>query len=104
MFLYRHQSSLIGAEYLARLSGYPAERIVALDALESLGLVGRSGISQGTGLYQFTTPAEPPRQDTSGPFLVLAEHRPGRLLLSSDLLRGDRTLEEGLRAARCTLE
>lgn len=50
-FLYRHPTSLVGADYIARLLGYPDEPVVAaLDALESLGLVERSRVSQNVRL------------------------------------------------------
>ena len=105
VFLYRHQTTLIGAEHLARLSGYATERVVtALDVLESLGLVERSRVSQGARLYQFTAPSAPPRGEMFGRLLALAEHRPGRLLLSRHLRRGDRTPQEGLHAARRILD
>ena len=43
VFLYRHQSALLGAADLARLLGYPSDSIVvALDSLEALELVSRS--------------------------------------------------------------
>lgn len=43
VFLYHHQTTLVGAEYIARLLGYATAPVVAaLEVLESLGLVGRS--------------------------------------------------------------
>ena len=105
IFLYRHQTSLFGADYLALLMGYATDRLLAaLDVLESLGLVERSRVSQGARLYRFTVPSEPPRAEAFGRLLDLAGHRPGRLLLSRQLQRGDRTPEEGLRAAQRFLE
>ena len=62
VFLFRHQTTLVGADYLAQLLGYATEPVIeALDVLESLGLVARSRVSQGARLYQFTAPAGPPR-------------------------------------------
>jgi hypothetical protein len=83
VFLYRHQTTLVGGDYLARLLGYATEPVVAaLDALDSLGLVARSRVSQGARLYQFTTPPEPPRGGAFERLLALAGDRAGRLRLS----------------------
>ena len=103
VFLYRHQTSLLGADHLARLLGYATEPVVAaLDVLESAGLVERSRVSQGARLYRFTAP--PPeggngRGEAFERLLALAGHRAGRLLLSRQMRRGDRTPPEGLQAA-----
>jgi hypothetical protein len=101
MFLYRHQTSLFGADYLVRLSGYATELVVtALDTLESLELVGRSRVSQGARFYQFTTPSAPPRAEAFEQLLALASHRAGRVRLSRQLPHTGRTPAEGLHAAR----
>ena len=101
MFLYRHQISLFGADYLARLSGYTTELVVAaLDTLESLGLVGRSRISQGARYYQFTVPSDTPRREAFEQLLTLASHRAGRLRLFRQLPRDNRRPTEGLQASR----
>ena len=101
VFLYRHQATLAGADYLARLLGYATEPVVdALDALESLGCVGRSRVSQGARLYRFTVPDGPPHGEAFKRLLALAGHRAGRLLLSGQLRRDDRTPREGFEAAR----
>ena len=100
MFLYRHQISLFGADYLVRLSGYPTESVVAaLDALESLGLVGRSRISQGARYYQFIAPSAPPRDEAFAWLLALASHRDGRLRLLRQLPRDSRRPEQRLQAS-----
>jgi hypothetical protein len=105
VFLYRHQTSLAGADHLARLSGYPTERVVAaLDVLDSLGLVKRSRVSQGARLYQFTAPSGPQRGEAFDRLLALAQNRAGRLLLAKRLRRGGRTPEGGLLAARRLLD
>ena len=58
VFLYRHQTTLVGAEYLARLLGYPTEPVVAaLDVLESLGLEERSRVSPGARVIAASIPA-----------------------------------------------
>src|SRR6202049_25050 len=62
-FQYRHQSSLISAEHIARFLGYAtAEVVAALDSLESSGLAERSRVSQGARLYQVTASADPARR------------------------------------------
>jgi predicted DNA-binding transcriptional regulator len=69
VFLYRHQSSLVSAEHIARFLGYAtAEVVAALDSLESSGLVERSRVSLGVRLYQLTalTPAPPAEGGESG--------------------------------------
>jgi hypothetical protein len=89
VFLYRHHVSLVNAEHIARLLGYPTgEAVTALDTLESLGLVKRSRVSQGVRLYQFTGPADPPRADALDRLITLTESRAARLLLAKKLQRG----------------
>jgi hypothetical protein len=89
IFLYRHHASLVNAEHIARLLGYPTgEAVTALDTLESLGLVERSRVSQGVRLYQFTGPADPPRGDALDRLITFAESRAARLLLAKRLRRG----------------
>jgi len=57
IFLYRHQTSLVGADFIARLLGYAnGASVAALEVLEGLGLVVRSRLSQIVRLYQFTPP------------------------------------------------
>src|SRR5262249_41903876 len=105
VFLYRHQTTLVGAEHLARLLGYATEpAVAALDVLESLGLVERSRVSQGARLYQFTMPLVPPGDGVFERLLALADPRAGRVLLSRQLRRNDRRPEEGLRATRRFLQ
>ena len=92
VFLYRHPTSLVSGEHIARLLGYATAPVVdALDCLESLGLVGRSRVNQGVRLYQFNAPAEPPRGDALKRLLTLADSRPRRLLLAKRLQRGQRS-------------
>jgi hypothetical protein len=96
VFLYRHQMSLVGADHLARLSGYATEAVVAaMDDLVSLGLVGRSRVSQGARFYQFTVPSDSPRGEAFVQLLTLASHRTGRLRLATQLQRGDQTSSVG---------
>src|SRR5262245_34637161 len=78
VFLYRHQTSLVGAEFIARLLGYATALIVAaLDVLELQGLVERSRVSQGVRLYQFCVPADPPRRAAFAGLLAFATSRAG---------------------------
>src|SRR6185437_18171 len=97
VFLYHHQTSLIGADHLARLLGYAIEPVVgALDHLESLGFVGRSRVSQGARLYQFLAPSEPPRGNAFERLLSLHDHRAGRLALCKYMgQRNQSKTEEG---------
>lgn len=101
VFLYRHQTTLVGAEYLACLLGYVSEPVIAaLDGLDSLGLVARSRVSQGARLYQFTAPPESPRGEALERLLALAGGRAGRLRLSKQLQRSDRFPRTGPKATR----
>jgi len=99
IFLYRHQSSLLGADFIARLLGYANGPVVdALDTLEFLELVERSRVSQIVRLYQFTIPSDSPRRDAWTRLLTLASDRTGRVHLSKRLKGGDQTDRERLRA------
>jgi len=101
VFLYRHQTTLVSADHLARLLGHATEPVVAaLDVLESRELVQRSRVSQGARLYQFTAPTKPPTDDAFERLLALAGHRAGRLLLAKQSRRGDQPPQEQLQAAR----
>ena len=91
VFLYRHQSILVGAEHIARLLGDgTAEVVAALDSLESSGLVERSRVSQGVRWYQLTAPADPTRSDASERLMTLADSHTVRLLLGRKLRVNDR--------------
>ena len=91
VFLYRHQSSLVSAEHIARLMGdATAEVVAALDSLESSGLVQPSRVSQGVRLYQLTAPADPGRRDALEPLMTLADSHTVRLLLGRRLRGNDR--------------
>jgi hypothetical protein len=92
MFLYRHQTSLLGADAIARFLGYANGPVVeALDALEGLGLVARSRVSQVVRLYQSITPPDPPRSDAWACLLALVSRRAGRVRLSKRLQNGEPT-------------
>ena len=91
VFQYRHQSSLVSAEHIARFLGYAtAEVVAALDSVESSGLVERSRVSQGVRLYQLTAPADPTRRDALERLMTLADSHTVRLLLTRRLRGSDR--------------
>ena len=100
VFLYRHQTTLLGAADLARLLGYASDTIVvSLDVLESWELVARSRISQGARLYQFHIPPGSPRSEVFARLQTLAADRVGRLRVVRQLRR-DQTYQERLDAAK----
>jgi DNA-binding MarR family transcriptional regulator len=86
VFLFRHPASLVSAEHIARLLGFATAPVVdALAHLESLEFVARSRTHQGVRLYQFTTPAQPSRNDVLERLMPLADNRALRLLLAQKL-------------------
>jgi hypothetical protein len=94
VFLYHHQTSLLGANLIAHLLGYASDPVVAaLDTLAFLGLVERSRVSQVARLYQFTVPSDPLRRDAWMALLPLASHRAGRVRLAQYLRSGDQTAQ-----------
>ena len=101
VFLYRHQTSLLGADSIARLLGYASAPVVAaLDVLDLLGLVERSRVSRIVRFYQFTAPSDPQRGDAWARLLALASERGGRVRLTTRLRGGERTDQEQLQAAQ----
>jgi hypothetical protein len=85
-FAYRHRTSLVGADLIARLLGYANGPVVAaLDLLDGLGLVERSRAYQGVRLYQFTLPPDRVRRDAFDRLMELADTRVGRLQMSKHL-------------------
>jgi len=81
VFQYRHQSSLVSAEHIARFLGYAnAEVVAALDSLESSELVKRSRVSQGVRLYQVTASADAARRDAVERLLTFVDSHSGRLV------------------------
>jgi hypothetical protein len=100
IFLYRHQTTLLGAAELARLLGYASDSIVfALDVLESLALVTRSRVSQGARLYQFGLPLDSPRGAAFAQLQAFIADCAGRVRVAQQLRR-DRTHGETLQAAK----
>jgi biotin operon repressor len=100
VFLYRHQTSLVSAEHIARLLGYTTGEVVAaLEYLEALGLVARSRVSQGVRLYQFTAPADTPSGDACHRLMRVADSRAVRLFLAKRWRQGSRRPDTNTRAA-----
>jgi hypothetical protein len=92
VFLDRHQSSLLNADHIALFLSYAnAEVVVALDSVESSGLVGCSRVSQGVRLYKLTAPADPTRRDALERLMTLANRHTVRLLLPRTLRGSDPT-------------
>jgi MarR family len=87
VFLYRHHASLVSAEQIGRLLGYPSKLVgQSLDTLESLKLVQRSRASQGVRLYQFVySQIYLPPEGCFQQLMALGENRAGRLLLAKEL-------------------
>jgi hypothetical protein len=82
VFLYRHQSTLVRVEHIARFLGYATA--------EASGLVERSRVSQGVRLYQVTAPADPARRDALERLLTLADRHAVRQLLGRRQRGSDR--------------
>ena len=103
VFLYRHQTTLLGVVDLARLLGYTSNTIVAaLDVLEFRELVARSRVFQGARLYQFRVPPDPSCAEAFARLQALAADRAGRVRVARQLRR-DHTFEERLEAAKHSL-
>jgi hypothetical protein len=100
VFLYRHQSTLVRAEHIARLLGdSTAEVVAALESLESAGLVQPSRVSRGVRWYQLTAPAHPSSRAVFWRLMSLADNPNVRLLLGRRL-RGDDRPDQNQEAAR----
>jgi DNA-binding MarR family transcriptional regulator len=81
-FLYRHGTSLVSAEQIARLIGHGTGPVgEALDILELGGLIGRSRASRGVRLYQFSAAGNSRVESCFLELLRLTKDRAGRLLL-----------------------
>jgi DNA-binding MarR family transcriptional regulator len=101
LFLFRHQTTLLGAEYLARLLGYAPERVVAaLDTLETHALVARSRVSHGARLYTCLVPLDSPRREAWAQLQALASDRAGRIRIYMQFRPGSRTARDRLHAAQ----
>jgi DNA-binding MarR family transcriptional regulator len=85
VFLQRHRDALVTPELISRLIGYrPALITIALDHLESLGLVERSRLSQGARLYQLLE-LDGARGRDFRELRALADSRTGRLTMMKEL-------------------
>jgi DNA-binding MarR family transcriptional regulator len=86
IFVYRHKASLISADQIARLIGYPS-RIVndVLDRLEREGLIERSRPSHGAHFYRILTSMDSGRWLCLRQLISLSEGRAGRLRLAERL-------------------
>jgi DNA-binding MarR family transcriptional regulator len=84
VFQYRHQSSLVSAEDIARFLGSATAEVgTALDNLESSGLVERSRVAQGLRLCQVTAPADPARRNAFEGLMTLVDSHTVRLFLAA---------------------
>jgi DNA-binding MarR family transcriptional regulator len=105
LFLFRHQTTLLGVEYLAHLLGYTTEAVVAaLDVLEARELVARSRVSQGARLYKFLAPLASPSGEAFAQLQALTSDRVGRRRIYTQLRQGDHTAEETLQRAQLYLK
>ena len=88
VFLYQHQTALLGAPDLARLLGYTSNTIAtALDGLETQDLVARSRVSQGARLYRVRVSPDSPRGAAFAWLYTLAADRAGRVRVAQQLRR-----------------
>lgn len=88
VFLYRHPTSLLSGENIARMVGYPISAVMtAVDSLEPLGFLQRSRVAHGRRLYQLAMPSDPRRGEAFDKLLALTDNRAGRLLLRRALQR-----------------
>ena len=85
-FLYRHGTSLISSEQIARLIGYGTGPVgEALDRLERGRLIERSRPSRGVRLYKFSAARDSRVQGCFLELLRLTKDRAGRLLMMKTL-------------------
>lgn len=104
VFLYAHSNSLGTAAEIARLLGSgKAEVGSALYKLESLGLIHRSRVSDGTRIFRYIEPPDPSSRSCLLDLLDLAQTRTGRLSILKHLKRpraeSRRSRNSGLRLA-----
>ena len=100
VFFARHQHTLLGVAYLARLLGYPPAAILdALDVLEAQHLVAGSAFSQGARLYQCSIPPLSPRGEAFAQLQALSSDLHGRWRVAQQLRR-ERTHGGTVQAAK----
>ena len=102
VFLYRHRTCILSGEHIARLLGYASgPMVLALESLESVGLISRSRSARGVRLYQIAAPQEPRRLETLDRVMALAGERATRLSLLDNFGKADRdAVNEGKRYGR----
>jgi DNA-binding MarR family transcriptional regulator len=96
-FVYRHVTSLISTEHIARLVGYKSKVVGgALDRLERQKLIERSRPSRGVRLYRVLDSKDAERRRCLKELVILSESRAGRLELVKRLspVRSDSIGEE----------
>ena len=90
-FVYRHVTSLISADQIARLTGYESGVVgSALDRLELQNLIERSRFSRGVRIYRVLDSKDVEHRRCLKELLTLSESRAGRLALAKRL-KSDRT-------------
>ena len=105
VFMYRYGITLTSAAQIARFLGCDRSPTgIALERLESLGLIERSpgSPSRRVHLYRFSMPEDRARRSSLVELMSLTEKRTGRLMILSHLERGrreTRTYASGLRFA-----
>jgi hypothetical protein len=100
VFVYRHSTSLVSADHIARLLGYATGEVVAaLEYLASLAFVARSRPSHGVRLYQFSAPVDTSPGDACHRLLRLADSRAVRLRLAQRWRDDDRSPPDTTHAA-----
>lgn len=89
-FLYRHRTTLLPPERLARLLGYRIELVVAaLESLAALRLLQWVIKSPDASSCRLMLQPWQSQSDALERLLALGEHRSGRLLLSQHLWQGE---------------
>lgn len=100
VFVYRHSTSLVSADHIARLLGYATGEVVAaLEYLTALAFVTRSRPSHGVHLYQFSAPVDTPPGDACHRLLRIADSRAVRLRLAQRWRDDDRSPPDTTHAA-----
>jgi DNA-binding MarR family transcriptional regulator len=86
IFVYRHGASLISADQIARLIGYPNGIVNdVLDRLEREKLIERSRLSHGVRFYRILASMDSRRWLCFQQLIDLTEYRAGRLQLAKRL-------------------
>jgi DNA-binding MarR family transcriptional regulator len=100
-FFHRHPTSVLPASYLARLLGYPMDRVATvLDSLADLRLLNWSSQPRGARAYHVVVSPVPSRSEALERLLSLSDNRSGRLLLGKHFGQLNETIREDLQAAQ----